>query len=158
MSLFEALSVIISFLGFGGTVTAIFVAHGQLKKMATSADASTTANKIATLATVLQIEDIISQRLREIENQAAVIEAHESGWTLEQKKAAKANYEGAVQHYLNAMDRLCACFLRGMLPEEDYRRDYQEQLPRTIETYERYLGGANDRFNNIRLLRDKWRG
>lgn len=153
----ETLTAIATFAGAAATAGAVWVAWRQLGRMASSAEESVKSNSISTLATVLSIEDSISQRLHQIDLASKDIQMNHSTWTDEQLRAAQRHLDGVTQNYLNAMDRLCTCFLRGQIPEEDYKQDYQEQLPRTIETYEKYFAGANRRYKNILDLREKWR-
>ncbi|MBS1911055.1 MAG: hypothetical protein JST22_03635 [Bacteroidetes bacterium] len=157
MSQYEVLSLIISSLGFGGAVMAIVFAQKQLVKAAKANSESEKANSISTLATVLQLEDIIGDRMRRIDEIRRTLGTIQGTPTKAQVDAYQADLDGAVHSYLNAMDRLCACFLRGTIPEDVYKEDYVELLPRTIETYEKYFGGVNNRYKNITDLRDCWR-
>ena len=158
MSTFETITVIVGTLALCATGVLAYYAHKQLKEIAASAKEAAKANTTATLATVVQIEGIIGERLKRIDEVSSVIQKNASKSLSDEEKAAeKSNFDGAVQNYLNAMDRLCACFLHGTIPEEFYKQDYVEQIPRTVSTYERYFGGANDHYHNILTLRNKWR-
>lgn len=47
-------------------------------------------------------------------------------------------FNEARENYLNSMDRLCACILRGQFPEEEYRKDYRNWV-NEIMSHDNYI-------------------
>jgi hypothetical protein len=161
MTTYELWNLIITGLGFAGTVLAVLVAYGQLKRMAQSVDIAVKANAISTVNTVLSIEQMIFEnRVRLSEASIAVSEMNARADRGDHivpadVEIATLRFNEARESYLNAFDRLCACLLRGSIPEDDYRKDYRGGLTELVQQH-RELLGVDTRFRNIIKLYDKW--
>jgi hypothetical protein len=140
----------------GITLGGIIIALIQIGKVVKS-------NSISEVAALLQIESVLGQNRQRID-QATVLMANlnskrQGGGTVLQAEidAVEIEMNGAVQNYLNSLDRLCACILRGVFREDYAKQDYRDYINAAIETYADHFGGVKDRFHNIRKVREKWR-
>ena len=61
-----------------------------------------------------------------------------------------------VEQRLNALDRLCACIIRGDVDEERYRQDYRGGIQDAMDGHTDMLG-SNTRHPNIVKVHDAWR-
>jgi hypothetical protein len=148
-----------------GTVVAIgllIVAVYQLRRAAQAVERATEANQLSTLNTVLSLDATISERrIRLSEASVAISElarkAKDDPTPPKEGefKVAQLRFEEARESYLNAMDRLCACILRGFLPEDDCRRDYRGGINDTVQGHKDLLGPGT-RYRNILKVHEKW--
>ena len=135
----------------------VWFAARQLSKMAESIEKASRSNDLAVLDMVLKIEDSINERKARVDEITYRIQANAGVLTTESAGLLQAQLNSAVESYLNAMDRLCACIIRGTIPEKDYKEDYVEALPALIETYNKHFKGIERRYKNILDLRERWR-
>lgn len=123
----------------------------------------TKANSISSVAALLQIESSLSQNRQRID-QAAVAMAHltarrQSGVTVQpaEIEACTMEMNGAIQNYLNSLDRLCACILRDILREDHAKQDYRDLINAAIANYKDEFDTVIGRYYHILKLRDRWR-
>ncbi|KJL04352.1 hypothetical protein [Priestia aryabhattai] len=142
MKTYELFSLIISSIGVMAAIVAAVVYYIQLKKMNesvnaanksvnaanASVEAALKANKISTLNTVLTLEERITENhIRMSEAITKVDELTAAGNQADLDKA-KLTLNLAIENYLNSMDRLCASIINGLIPEEEYSRDYKSAI------------------------------
>jgi hypothetical protein len=60
-----------------------------------------------------------------------------------------------LEQYLNALDRLCACIVRGDVNEERYRQDYRAGIQDVMDSHADLLG-ANTRHPNVVKVHQAW--
>lgn len=121
------------------------------------------ANKNANLVTVLTMENSLwSARLRVAEAATQQMDAarrhkEEDSETSDQLlKNAQLVYDEAKEQYLNVLDRLCACIVRGFVDEEVYRRDYRELIAETIRDHAPAFQ-VGTRHYNVVTVHEAWR-
>jgi hypothetical protein len=162
MSLYECLTLTISAVGVFGGLVAAFVAYQQLRRMAEAGEAAVEANKKATLANVLDIENSIYVRRQGIseaaqELQNAIEQQKKGEVTREALETKKRFLDEAVENYLNSVDRLCASIIRGLIPEDEYKRDYRILINEIMgkDMYKPFFH-AGTPFRNIVSIHGKW--
>lgn len=112
------------------------------------------------LANLLQIEYQLSKCAERIDNVAASVTElmgkKRSGTQIYEEEVFALNMRmaGAVQNYLNALDRLCACVLRGLFDEDHAKDDYQEFISGAIATYAGEI--TSDKRRNVYALAVRW--
>jgi hypothetical protein len=159
MTQYELWSVGLTIIGiFGGLITAFF-AYQQLRRMAQAVESAVAANKLSTLANVLQLEDSIHQR------RGTVIERSEHIKQLTLQKeinkdavdSAKKMLDESIESYLNAVDRLCASLIRNLIPQDEYRKDYRPLIHEIMssQNYKSFLGTGTP-YRNIIKIHDEW--
>lgn len=155
--------IIITISGLKIAYDQLKVASDQLRKMAQSADSAQKANVISTLNSMLLMEGIMGDRrvlVKEAALECAKLAVREkNGEDLSQEEYALADFrlQEAKENYLNAIDRLCASFLRDLVPEETYRTDYKQfiiDLVRNSEFKDSF--GPGTPFRNIVHLYERW--
>jgi hypothetical protein len=159
-------------LAFAGVV----IARGQLKQLvqqvkdgkegvrsiALQVAAAVEANKISRLESLLTLEGAIADRrlvLREAGIKLAELgEAKQKGNPVEEYElqGASLRYTDAAEMYLNALDRLCFCFLNGQLSEDELRGDYRDLINSAVKKdfKDELSSGTNHR--NIVKVYERW--
>lgn len=151
MTTYETLSVVISALGFGGVIWGVFVAKGQLKKMAE-------AGLLSAVDTQLNLESRITEnKLRLDEVAISVTELMKSNPKQQDVTVAQLKLNSAVENYLNALDRLSANILRGYIQEKEYKIDYRDVINSAVENYSEHFKGVQRKFRNVLDIYDKWK-
>lgn len=113
--------------------------------------------KLANLGTVLTIErnladarELFTQAIAE-HNKVRDKEEEGSDPFMHSKSAMLARRE----NYLNAMDRLCACIIRKLIPEKEAKMDYMQNVIDTVKAHSDMFG-PDCRHTNIKKVRDRW--
>lgn len=145
--------------GLAVAIVAAILIYGQLRQAAESLSTSS-------LMAVLALEDGIARSRSEYSD--ALVEAARVGAELEklaknERKPSESflailekRIKEKVEQRLNANERLCACIVRGLVPENIYRQDYRGGLQDVMDAYSDLLG-TNTRFPNIVKVHDAWR-
>lgn len=165
-------SFIISSLGVVAAGFAAVVYYGQLKKMAESArisreqlesmarsvEEAVKANSLATLSAVLTLESAIAENRARLSAAAAEVGRLKADDDEQKRKTAALVFNEARENYLNSMDRLCACILRGQFPEEEYRKDYRNWVFEIMshDNYKDLIHRMDTRYRNIVKLYERW--
>lgn len=161
MTLYQWLTVIIT----GGGVIAAFV---SLQQLVSQVKAAVDANRINRLIALLTLEETIADRrirLTEICFETTQIseeiehlkqESKDATPANQKMKSAKLKYEEAKQLYLNSLDRLCYCLLKGLLLEEELRADYRNYINDTVKQFEQDFSSATCPYRNIKEIYEKW--
>ncbi|HAU28996.1 MAG TPA: hypothetical protein DCW68_02660 [Rhodospirillaceae bacterium] len=68
----------------------------------------------------------------------------------------KAEHEAAKEIYLNSVDRLATCILRGHFSDPEMRPDYSDFINNVVNQFKDDLGVATH-YRNIVKLYDKWK-
>ena len=157
MTLYETISIGISGTGVIAAIIAAIVYYAQLKKMNESVKTAADANSIATLNAVINLEKTITDNRNRLSQTAAEVSKLSSDTDTQHKQTVILVFNEARENYLNSMDRLCACIIRGQIPEVDYRKDYINAI-NEIVTHKNYneLMGVGTRYRNIVKLYEKW--
>lgn len=143
-------------------IVAILAALGLYKQIKHAAESLKTSSLMAVLA----LEDALAQRRSDLaEAQVEVARfAHEmDSMTPDAKSAAQAllnilqlRASERLEQYLNTLDRLCACIVRGNVDEEIYRQDYRGGVQDIVNGHaDRF--GANTRHPNVVKVHVAWR-
>jgi hypothetical protein len=127
-------------------IAAVAVANGQLKNLADSF-------RMSGLAAVLTMESEMNSRAEKMDEFSFRIQLALSEQRLsdEQIESHKERLLQLTDAYLNSVDRLAFCILKGYLPERDWRAEYEVLINGLIAGPNR----ARD-FDNIVKLYSKW--
>ena len=149
-------------ISLGGLVVAIVAALFVYRQIRQAAKSLSTSSLMAVLA----LEEAIGRSRAEYSD--ALIEAARFKAELD-KLQANSRQSGEpflailnhrigekLEQHLNALDRLCACIVRGDVDEERYRQDYRGGIQDAMDGHPELLG-ANTRHPNIVKVHDAWR-
>jgi hypothetical protein len=127
---------------------AAMIAGNQLKSLADSL-------KLNGLAAVLAMETEMNARLERLDEFNFKIQCGEIDQTIppEQLEVFHDRLRSLANSYLNSVDRLAFCILKGYLPERDWRGEYKPMLERIFEGDNAELVKS---FDNIVALHQKW--
>ncbi|HEX5753712.1 MAG TPA: hypothetical protein VFZ09_46410 [Archangium sp.] len=134
----------------------------QLKGVADSARTGAEASRISSLMAVLQLEEGIRsarRRWAEAAGQAmkianAVKSANPP--SDDEINGAKALLAESAEEYLNTMDRLCACIVRGLVNEDVYRRDFRNWIDETVREFPDDFR-AGTRYFHVLRCHNQWK-
>ena len=157
-------------------VGAFFVARGQLTQLVRQVEAgnqavnavseqiklAVDANRISRLESLLTMESNIVERRLELGEagiKLAELGAKEKAGTGADLKPefaiAQLRYNEAAELYLNALDRLCFCLLKGHLDQEELRADYRNAINTTVKDFREKLGPGTPHRNLIKVY-ESW--
>ena len=157
-------------------IAAVVIARGQLKQLVQQVKdgqenvsalteqvkTAVEANKISRLESLLTLEGAIS-RQRLILSEAGIklkrlIDGKKAGNEVEdfEIEAAKLHFEDSTEMYLNALDRLCSCFLNGILLEDELRADYRDLINSAVKKDFPEKMGTGTNHRNIVAVYQKW--
>ena len=132
------------------TIVGLGVAYRQLRA------ASTTS--------LLQVEVMMFDYLRriDVENSALIdlqgkMSRGESSSPLE-VDAILRRRDGAIQNYLNSLDRFCGCILRGVIPKRQAKREYLLVVQDALTAYRNMDVNFDLHFPNIISIAKLWLG
>jgi hypothetical protein len=173
MTTFETYSLWIGASGVVVGLLAAFAAIGQLRNLADAAEKSAEANqkaaeaneksaeanRLSVLANVIDIENTMHERRKDlsaIDREVAAL-SKVSNPDPDDVSALSRRHKEAQESYLNAVDRLCATILRGLIPEEEAKRDYRDFVKDilNIESF-KPLFHSGTPYRNITHLHEKW--
>lgn len=128
------------------TVGLFFLARAQLKNLIQS----------NTLKTVLDLEAILNQRKSKINEVSSKLRRAYTSGEKDLAKIYSDDFNAAMEDYLNALDRLSYCILKGYLTKDnDWKLEYQDLLRGTVCQNESYFGLGTPYKNILKLFR-KW--
>jgi hypothetical protein len=143
-------------IGVAVTAAGVYVAWKGLFYLGDQVKKAADANKTGNLMLVLTLEQgVINAR---VELARASKEALDlTSQQAPQKFIDSANMflEERVENYLNSLDRLCACIVRGYVDDIEYRQDYRDTLKETIAKHPTRFDAAT-RHRNIIKLHSAW--
>ncbi len=129
-------------------LAAAAIASDQLKNLVES-------SRMSGLAAVLAMESEISSRAEALDQFSFQFDKGLKDGSIPADQIEL--YEGRVlalrDNFLNSVDRLAFCILKGYLPEKDWRGEYESMLNALLS--ESGLPTAKE-FDNIVKLREKW--
>ena len=133
------------------------VALHQLRELVRQVKAAVVANSIARLNALLSLEEAIAERrLRLSEAGISLAEIAKSGGaTRDDVTVAQLRLDEAIQMYLNALDRLCFCLLRGLLEEEELRAEYREVINAAVKDFAGKFNTGTE-YRNVKKVYEKW--
>jgi len=157
-------------------IAAVVIARGQLmqlvqqvrdgqqniRSVAEQVTAAVEANKISRLESLLTLEGAIADRrlvLREAGIKLAELaEAKKKGNPIEEYElqGASLRYTDAAEMYLNALDRLCFCFLNGQRSEDELRSDYRDLINSAVRKDFKDELGSGTNHRNIVKVYERW--
>lgn len=122
------------------------------------------SNKNANLMTVLALEGLIAESRAELATalaqMALIIDEEKRTHVAGSEKTvafsiAELRVKERKEQYLNALDRLCACIIRGYIDEKQYRQDYRGGIADAMRDHGELLGN-NTRHLNIVTVHIAW--
>ena len=146
----EMAIIAVTAIGSLGTAAGALLVWRQLTAMVAE-------QRISALMAVLTLEESISRARGELSDAAAEAAriANDQSMNDVSLKIAKARYEEKTEQYLNTMDRLCACIVRGLVDEETYRQDYRPGLAEIVKQHAQRFG-PDTRHRNILKVHQAW--
>ena len=148
-----------SVVGLGMLTTAVVgvgVGLRQLVAIAKSARQSARANQNSNFLAVITLEGAIADARYRYTQSMAYLGKLGPTPDLNAVEFANAVKEAAEEQYLNTMDRLCACIIRGQVNEEVYRRDYRNWITEVVKGFADEFG-PDTRHHNILTVHEAWR-
>lgn len=140
-------------------LVAAFIAIQTLKKLVEQVTVAATANTIDQLNALLLLEQDMSGRRARLGEIAVDLER------IPKSEAYKIDptilepsirlYNEAQENYLNSLDRLCFCILRGKFSDDELRADYRDVVKTAIEDFPDQFRAASP-FRNILKIHDRW--
>lgn len=123
--------------------------------------------RISSTVALLQAEVMLFDYLRRIDDSSADIFAltgrpvpsndDEKKELALQIKSAQMKMRGAIQNYLNSLDRYCSCVLRRIVPQKSSKLEYKSVLDDAVIKFQEYVPEFDKHFPNIVKLRARWR-
>lgn len=151
MTPFEYASIGIAILSVG----AIFL---QLRNMTESIKKAAEANKLSNVMVVIQLEQSVADArmfFHQAVDEVAKLAEQTPKPSPETIKRLEHNRNVAREQYLNTMDRLCTCIIRGYVDEKEYREDYRRSITDIIDKFPEKFN-ADTRHRNIKHIHEKW--
>ncbi len=113
--------------------------------------------KMNTLAVVLQIETEMNARKQAVDEVASNIQiecakSHRNQATI---NALQGKLDGFLENWLNSVDRLAFCILKGFLSERDWKVEYRDYL-NTLVSDHREKFNVDSPYTNIKDLHHRW--
>lgn len=131
----------------------LYVAGGQLKKLANQVEEAVKANSISQLNALLTLEDQISQRRQKLSKVGISIK--QAGPSSHDMDSLNLEFDEAKQMYLNSLDRLCFCVQKNFLPTDDIRREYKEVIKSAMNDFKDDFGPTSH-YRNIKKIYEEW--
>jgi len=161
MSLYEKYSVILYAVSAVIASASLLAVFFQLKELVKQVKIGAESNNINKINTLLAIEDgIANRRLRLSESGIKVSELGKkkdsnNSNTIE-FESATLEFNEAKQMYLNSLDRLCFCFIKGTLDENELRSDYRDIITNVVrkDFSDEFKMGTHYRY--IKEVYEKW--
>jgi uncharacterized membrane protein YfbV (UPF0208 family) len=145
-------SVIVAFV-------AAAIAIPSLRNLTRQVKEAAQANSIGQLNALLAIEQDMSRRRDRLSELGTKVQS------VKESPEYKANaaileivisqYNESKENYLNSLDRLCFCILRGKFSEDELRADYREVIRRAITDFKDDFG-TGTAFRNVRKVYERW--
>jgi hypothetical protein len=138
---------------------AAIIAIKTLRQLVQQVTVAATANSIDQLNALLILEQDMSvrrARLAEIAVEMGRIQKSDA-YKLDASalEPVLRQYKEAEENYLNSLDRLCFCILRGKFSDDELRADYRDVVKRAIEDFPDRFTAASP-FRNILKIHAKW--
>jgi hypothetical protein len=140
-------------------LVAAIIAIKTLKQLVQQVTIAATANSIDQLNALLILEQDMSGR------RARLVEIHVDLDRIQKSEAYKTDttilepiirqFNEAQENYLNSLDRLCFCILRGKFSDDELRADYRDVVKRAIEDFPTHFTAASP-FRNVLKIHNKW--
>lgn len=138
---------------------AAWIAIRTLRQLVKQVTIAATANTIDQLNALLLLEQDMSGRRVRLGEIAVDLEK------VQKSQAYKTDptilepiirlYNEATENYLNSLDRLCFCILRGKFSDDELRADYRDVIKRAIEDFPDQFKAASP-FRNILKIHNRW--
>ena len=122
--------------------------------------------RIASIASLLQVEVMLFDNLRRIDEytgEKLTLDGHKNkGETVDEKEeeAVVRKQLGAVQNYLNSLDRFCGCVRRRIISKRHARTEYESVLRDAMTTHKKFIqpfvSDFDKSFPNLTALSKEW--
>ena len=157
MTTYETLSIILYTITALIALIMLIIAVSQLKKLVSQVKTAVEANTISRLNALLSIEDAIAERrLKLSEAGIAVAElGKQNPMDKDKLQIANLRFDEAKQMYLNRLDRLCFCFHKGLLNEDELRSEYREVISLAVKDFADEFNTGTP-YRNIKKVYEKW--
>jgi len=114
--------------------------------------------KMSSLMAVLEIESEMNKRKEKLDEVNFNIRKLENEGKLTEKLAEILEDENncALENYLNSIDRLAYCILKGYLSDRDWKTEYRDLIFKTLRDNENKFGTGTF-YNNTVKLYENWK-
>jgi hypothetical protein len=147
------IGLVASFITAAAAVVGVIVAWIQLKNLNSTL-------RMDGLLGVLQLEAEINERRGRMCETAIQIHEENRKPKKEQEKQTFESLETILRErteaYLNAVDRLAFCILKGYFPEKEWRAEYRDFIATDVADHQEYFGPST-RYTNILKLHARWK-
>lgn len=129
---------------------AVWVTYTQLTKLVD-------ANRQAAVVLVVQLETAMLEARNSMSETGRLIHTAPTSSDPKYASLLQIQMKEAKEAYLNLLDRYCACVRRKIVPEQEAKKDYRDQIREVVksEEYKNFFGPATT-YQNIQKLAEKW--
>ncbi|MBG6016828.1 hypothetical protein I5F00_08470 [Proteus mirabilis] len=142
-------------------IVSALIALGMLWRVKEQIKEAVKSNRINRLNSLLTLEAQIAERRQELSSAGIALgrfsDKDKSDKTIKEEfNAAELRFNEATQMYLNGLDRLCFCVLKGYLDDINMRVEYQTIIASAVKDYpERF--NQDSLYTNIIDVHNKWK-
>jgi hypothetical protein len=131
-------------------IIAVLVAFWQLRNLNRTL-------RVNGLMAVLQLESEINSRKERSDDAVAELEREcaREPVDVELVRIVRDQVVGCTENWLNAVDRLAFCILKGYIPERDWKAEYRDYITDLVWRFEPNFR-ADTWYRNILELHGKW--
>jgi len=126
----------------------------QVSKLTNQVAVAVKSNSISELNALLALEQQIADRRMQLSQTGIAVKEckDKSG---DQFDSLVLQFDEAKQMYLNGLDRLCFCVLKGLLQDDDMRLEYRDIIKSALKDFPEDFGTGTS-YRNINKVYEKW--
>jgi len=166
MSPFETVSVKIAYWQMCTMIASVVIALigvtaaiWTLRELVKQVRAAVDLNSIGQLNALLVLEQDMSRRRDRLGEMLSQLHNVKNSDAYGRDKSILdpviAQFNESQENYLNSLDRLCFCILKGKFSEDELRSDYRDVVRRAIEDFPNSFQAATP-FRNILKIHNRW--
>ncbi|MCK4819857.1 hypothetical protein KA005_29095 [bacterium] len=148
-------TVIIYSISAGIALFLLGVAIWQLRKLALQVEEAVKSNSISQLNALLALEQQIAERRLELSQAGIAVADLKDSNNSNEIDSASLRFNEAKQMYLNGLDRLCFCVLKGLLNDEEMRLEYREIISSAIKDFPEDFNTGTP-YRNVKKVYEQW--
>lgn len=140
-------------------LTLITVSFGlyQLRQLVIQVKAAVDANRLSQLDALLQIERNLADSRNVLKKAGLKLVSYKENDTVSKNdfEVAVMDFNEAKQTHFNALDRLCATILSGLLDETQLRPEYRDYISDLVKEYPEDFGTTTP-YRSVMKLYNTW--
>lgn len=152
--LYNLLSIVVSAASSVVAICMFALGAFQLRKLAIQAEESARSNRISRLNALISIENKIQECRRDLALSGIEVAKLKNSCD-DEFEAKKLRFDEAKQVYLNSLDRLCFCIIKGYLDEEEMKPEYRGLVNESVKDFKSDFE-VGTKYRNILKIYDNW--